>query len=399
MWRISWLTVIIAVVLRLAFVLGYEQVPPFRGDDAGYDSVGWNLANGKGLVIKDEPLIAFGPVYPVFLGTLYFLFGHSLMAVRAIQAILGTLTVLLVFRISAIAFGGRIASVSALLAAIHPALIIYTGMLLSETLFAFFLILSVWVMAMAIKDSLPSLWFLGGILLGLTILLREETILMVPLFIGSGVWYKGRPSWARHLLIFFVALLLTICPWTVRNYAVFKETIMVSANTGKALWISSVGWKEFRDEEPYTSLVKGLNELERNHALLREGIKNVRRDPAHYFSLCFKRVVPFWLGSHTTYLSGFTGSFQAYYARGALWKVFVKGTLLFINLGLLGFAVLGIWVSFFEKKDQRYLRLLCLQPVVAIAAVHFFLFATSRYQVPILPFILMFSAAGLEKLR
>ena len=77
-------------------------------------------------------------------------------------------------------------------------------------------------------------------------------------------------------------------------------------------------------------------------------------------------------------------------------KVFVKVLFLFVNTGLLGLALWGARISL-KEGGQRTLRTICLQPVVAIAIVHFFLFATSRYQVPVLPFILMFTAVGVGK--
>lgn len=398
-----WLLFIIALALRLGFVLFYEQYPLFLGDDAGYDSVALNLANGRGFVQQTvdpltgavfEPVIAFGPTYPTFLALIYLLFGHSVMAVRVTQALLGTVSVIIVFRVARTAFDERVALLAGALTAIHPALIIYSGMLLMETLFAFLLTLSVGAMIVAARSHSPYAWLRAGIVLGLTVLLREEALAIILLFFGAVMWYGEKHHKRRNLLILSVALVVTIGIWTLRNYVVFKEAILVSANSGPTLWISTVGWSEWRDDEPYKSLVQGLSYLERSHVLRREGIKNILADPAHYLRLCLERIAPFWLGSHTTHLAGFSDSFQAYYARGALARVSVKAILLFLNSGLLVLALWGAWVSVFKDRKQRYLRVICLSPVVAIAAVHFFLFATSRYQVPVLPFILMFSAVG-----
>ena len=141
-----WGLVILALLLRLLFVFGYPQYPPFLGDDAGYDNVAWNLANGRGFVadiispegtVTYEPLIANGPTYPLFLAAVYRVFGHAITAVRVVQAILGAVTIFFVFRIAQRAFGERVACLSAALVAVHPALTFYTGMLLSETVFTF----------------------------------------------------------------------------------------------------------------------------------------------------------------------------------------------------------------------------------------------------------------------
>ncbi len=406
-YRILWQLVILALVLRLGFVLGYEQYPLFLGDDGGYDNVGQNLANGRGFVYQTgdpvngfvyEPMVGPGPTYPTFLGLTYFLFGHSVTAVRVIQALLGAATVIVMFLIACAVFGEQVARISGFLTAIHPALISYSGMLLTETLFAFLIALSVWAMILAIESRTPKAWVFAGISSGLMVLLRAEALMIGVLGSVFVLWYGEKRHKMRNLLVFAAVLVLTIGVWTARNYIVFNEVILVSANGGKALWISTVGWSEWHfDDERYRSVVQGLSGLEAGRVLQREGLKNILGDPVHYLRLCFERVIPFWIGSHTLYIAGFSDSFQAYYARGAHAQLFVKGTILLLNTSLIVLAFGGALASLLNKRDERYLRGICLNPIVAIATVHFFLFATSRYQVPILPFILMFSVVGMLK--
>lgn len=401
-----WLLFLVALVVRLAFVLFYEQFPALQADDAIYDSVAVDLASGRGFIertvsstgVVDEPLIRIGPTYPAFLAILYFLFGHSLTVVRVVQAVLGATTVLLVFRSARAAFGEPVALMAGALTALHPALIIYTGMILTETLFAFLLTLSVWAMIVAAKHRSPLTWLRAGVVLGLTILLRAEALALAVLFAGSALWCGEGQHKKRNLLILGTALALTVGAWTVRNYVVFKEVILVSDHSGPTIWISTMGWSEWRyDDALYQSIVRQeTNSLEQGRALRREAIKNIRNDPARYLRFCLERIPAFWLGSHTTYLAGFSDSFQAYYVQGKLDKVAVKLLLLSLNIGLLGLGLWGIWASILKETGQRCLRILCLHPIVVIATVHFFLFAASRYQVPILPAILMFSAVGVN---
>lgn len=399
-----WAIVIAALLLRIAFVVGYAQFPPLQGDDGGYDRAGQALANGEGYqhrfvgpagVVTHEPLLAFGPLYPTFLAGVYLLLGHSIIAVKLIHVFLGAAVVFFVFRIARAAFDDRTALLAAALAAFHPALIIYTGMLLTETLFALLITVAVWGAMTALQSQAGAVWARAGILLGLSALLRSEALAMIILAVGVVLWYGEPLRKARNLLILGMALAVTIGVWTVRNYLVFNELILVSSNGGQ-VWLSTTEWQEWPyNEEPFKSLVKGLNGIQRSHVLQAEGIKNILNDPLQYLRLCIRRLGAFWLGSHTTYLVGFSDSMQAYYARGALAPVLVKGTLLVFNLGLLGLALWGVWTSVVMQDDERYKRLLMLCPVVAVATVHFFLFATSRYQVPIIPLLMIFTAAGM----
>jgi len=399
-----WGLAVLALVLRLTFVLAYEQYPAFLADDRGYDDVAVNLAAGKGFVAQaesgkegtvHEPVVAFGPVYPAFLALIYALFGHSTEAVRLIQAILGAVTVLVVYYVAAEAFDEQVAHWAGLFAAVHPALIIYSGMLITETLFAGLLVLSVWtVMTAARRDSLP-VWFGAGCVAGLAVLLREEALVVAVLVVAT-VLRLGRPRRnIRQVAAFAIALVLTVGGWTIRNYQSFGEVIPVSANGGKTLWISTMGWDEWRyDDDSYKALVAGLPDVERDRVLRREGIKNILADPLRYTGLCMQRLAAFWFGSHTTYLAGFSESFHAYAAEGAWMKVMGKGLLLAVNIVLLALAVWGAWAGLVQESRRRLERMVCGAPVTAVAVVHFFLFATSRYQVPILPCLLVFTAAG-----
>ncbi len=382
-----------ALVVRLVYVVGYEQYPPFLGDDGGYDTVAFQLANGQGFVqpadgpgriIGFVPLIAYGPVYPAFLALLYFIFGHVLTPVRIAQAILGAATVLLVVRIAVVAFGKWHAALAGTLVTWHPALIVHTGMLITETLFAFMLVLTVWAMLLAARSRMPSTWLGAGAALGLTALLREEALLLFPLFVWTVWWYRPKELTIRNVAVFVLAMTLTVGVWTARNYEVFHDFVLVSANGGKTLWISTMGWDEWNFEDPtYQSLVQGLSDLERDRVLRREGLKNILNDPPHYLRLCFERIGPLWLGSHTRYLMGVSDSFASYIAQGAIGPVAVKAAFLILNTVLLLVACFGVWLSLTQEPEARCMRVVCLLPVISIAIVHFFLFAESRYQVPL----------------
>ena len=111
--------------------------------------------------------------------------------------------------------------------------------------------------------------------------------------------------------------------------------------------------------------------------------------------MCFRRIFDLWLGSHTTYLVGFTNSFKAYYDNGDVGRVAVKAVLFGINTALVGLAILGIPRAFRIGSEKRAFLWLCLHPIIAVTIVHFFLYSGARYHVPVLPFVLIFSAVGL----
>jgi 4-amino-4-deoxy-L-arabinose transferase-like glycosyltransferase len=86
-------------------------------------------------------------------------------------------------------------------------------------------------------------WLAPGLLFGLTSLIRPEYLLVGIAFAVLAlvrVWHaRGwRPGLAGAAL-FFVALLLPIVPWTIRNEVVLNRTVPISTGGGKALYVGT----------------------------------------------------------------------------------------------------------------------------------------------------------------
>ena len=401
-----WAIVALAAAVRLAFVLAYPQYPALLGDDDMYDEVAWHLASGDGFVggvggiaapgRSPGPEIAIGPAYPAFLAAVYRVAGHNLQAARVAQALLGSVTVLLCYLLGRDAVHHAAGRTAAVLATVSPALVSYTGMLLSETLFTFLLVLMVWLVLCAMHSDTPIQWVLAGVVAGLATLAREEALLAVPLF--AIVAWSARPrAVVRTVGPFVAACLLIVGIWTVRNYAVFGRFVLVSANAGQTVWISTKGWTEWHKAESpeYQAIAGGLSYVDASRVLFRAGVANIAADPIGYLRICAGRIGPLWIGSHTTYVSGLSRSFAEYRTRGELGRVVAKAAFLLFHLAVLGLAVCGA-IGWLKTRDRRLQAAVVLTPVAVVATVHFFLFATSRYLVPIMPFLFICAATALS---
>ena len=68
---------ILSLVLRIAFIIVFPARSLNLDDTTSWDSVGWNLLNGRGFSEFDgSPTILRPPVYPIFLAMTYFFFGR-----------------------------------------------------------------------------------------------------------------------------------------------------------------------------------------------------------------------------------------------------------------------------------------------------------------------------------
>lgn len=402
--RVAWRFVIAAIVVRVAFVLLYPQMP-VCGDCLLYDEVGRNVAAGRGFLggfaaeTYARPLVhdpnalevAVGPGYPAFLGGIYVVAGHSFTAVRILQACLSGLMLAPFYLLVRDVFEERQARLASILVAISPPLIFYTGFVLTESLTTVFLVTTMWAIVHASSRGTMRSWIMAGVLTGLSTLQRAE-LLVVGLAVSLVVVLFSRarpPSRMISVVAFLAATAATIAPWTVRNYVHFNRLIPVAALDGNTLWISVKGWEGWHFDDPeLQALVRGRSFVEQNDVLRADALDLIRQSPGAYLRVRAVRFPDFWLTSHTMALRGLSETYAAYRNRGEQVRVMLKYALLAFNTILVGLGVVGmLWRM---RWSQSLEVLLLATPIVSIAVVHFFLYASPRYQVPILPFLFAF---------
>ena len=108
--RLGWIVLpAIALVIRLAYVatLPPTNVVTFEADPITYDQIALNILSGKGFSGasfyyppgSDVPTSFWDPLYPYFLAAVYAVFGHSIPAVRVVQALIGAGSVAMAWHI------------------------------------------------------------------------------------------------------------------------------------------------------------------------------------------------------------------------------------------------------------------------------------------------------------
>jgi len=229
------------LALRLFFIWRF---PFYSGDTAYYEELAHNwLYHGVYGFYSHGQLVASdarAPGYPAFLAAIYFLAGTGRRAVMLAQAFVDLATCVLAAGIAhRLATGApdpartRVAAAALWLTALCPFTANYTAVPLTEVLATFFTTLALLIFVspagMAIdrtasrSDLLRSatIWFAGGLVVGLGTLVRPET----PLLLGAVLiflWLRyGRPAnWKKLALAtlwMIVGLLLPLAPWAARN--------------------------------------------------------------------------------------------------------------------------------------------------------------------------------------
>jgi 4-amino-4-deoxy-L-arabinose transferase-like glycosyltransferase len=231
---------VLALALRAAVILAYGVPPTWDGQFYHRGAV--SIAEGNGYsepaTIGGAPGRAPWSHYPVgysaFIGAAYAVFGSGLRVAPLANAVIGALSAVLSFAIAFEALGRRRARVAGVLAGLHPGLVLYCTLVMTEPL-AGFLVLLTGYLAWSVGHRR---WGVAaaGIVLALSAFVRPQSLLAAPLLL---LVFRG--PFRRRLLHTAIAGALSlsvIAPWSVRNCLLLDGCALISTNGG---WNLAIG--------------------------------------------------------------------------------------------------------------------------------------------------------------
>ncbi|MEW6172616.1 MAG: glycosyltransferase family 39 protein, partial [Bacillota bacterium] len=385
-----------ALTVRAAFIHHWGSTLTLQSDDLGYIESGRRLAADHVFSywrprLSSEPALGpttyITPGYPLFLAFFFRLFGdgssQALAAARYAQAIISAGSVLLVFYLGK-HFGGRWAGFgAAMLCAFYPPFILLSGLLLTETLFTFSLLLFAFIW-LKVYPANRGGYALLGVTAGLAALLRPTGAVLVMLALCVLGWRSLAPTRGTDRATFFSAAVvlavffcLTLSPWWIRNAVVFHRFIPLSEGGGNPLLLGT-----------YVNL---------------EGIKYgwnpewpVGKDPMETSSLqtalALERLETGFKEDFGRYFDWYTrAKFKLLWFRAFLWggeeklpPVFT----LYLHYIILSTGVLGLAYSLVRRLPGAG-RLLSI--LAAYTVTHLLTYAHCRYALPLLPLLSVFA--------
>ena len=163
------------------------------------------------------------PTYPVFIALVQALFGDNLGFLALSQLLLTICTCRLIYMTTQMITNETIAIAAAWIYALNPNSLFWALTALTETVFAFFLTLSIFFLV-KFAQSMGMRWvILSAITLGIAILTRPMAVWLIPIWVGFVVIFSWHKSWKnriRDAILVLGALWLIILPWQYRNYVV-----------------------------------------------------------------------------------------------------------------------------------------------------------------------------------
>lgn len=245
-----WLTLVslLALVVRVAYT---ELASPTLGYDATYFHLLANrVATGAGFTFPyrrwifrpaHPPSAIHPPLFPILLAAVSVAHGTSAFAHRLVGCWLGAGTVFTMGMLGRRLLGDVGGLVVAALVAVYPNLWALDALVMSESLFA--LIIALTLVASYRWIERPSLTRAAalGAAVGAATLTRGEGILLIPLLLAPVMLLRRRlprGHRATSLAVASVVAILCLAPWTIYNLGRFKHPVIIS--TGGGGWLLAV---------------------------------------------------------------------------------------------------------------------------------------------------------------
>jgi 4-amino-4-deoxy-L-arabinose transferase-like glycosyltransferase len=394
--RLLALILVAAVLIRIpiASYMG-DQVTVLPGiqDQVSYDALARSLLEGRGYSFTEKwypftpantPTAHWSFLYPIYLAGIYAITGYHPLAARLVQGVVGgALICFLVYLI-----GRRVADevtglVGAALAAVYGYFIYYNVALMTETFFMVLVLLTLYLSLVLKENPTAVRWVWLGLSLGLAGLLRQTVLLFVPfLFFWLFLELRARGIRWWYFAIPVVTILLLITPWTIRNYLVYREFLLLNSNAGYALYASNnpnlgTDWRNDLVVVPVPEELAGKNEAQLDRALAQRGTEFILADPERYLWLTLDKTREFfwfWPSPDSSRISNINRA---------------------LSFGLyLPFMILGLYLSFSRWRSFAILYLF----MVIHTGIHLLSWPAPRYRLTVDAVSMVFAALALIEL-
>jgi tetratricopeptide (TPR) repeat protein len=239
--------VVVAAALLVRAVVAWQLhahpllQPVGRLDSGVYVALARQLAGGDLLLraaTGGEPFF-LAPLYVYFLSAVFALTDGSLLAVKALQVLLGTAAVGLLHTAARPWLGRSAALAGAMLLALTGPVVFHEAILLQAALDPFLMALGLLAVSRALRNDRWLDWALAGAAVGLFALNRPNALLWGVALAAALPIARGLARGGRETAAFALGVVLGVTPATLRNLAVSGEPVLVSSHGGLNLYIGN----------------------------------------------------------------------------------------------------------------------------------------------------------------
>ena len=364
--------ILITAVIILALCLRIHSINTIQYK-MEYDALNYhNMANQfleKGFLgyplwslPKDMPNAYVTPGYPLFLSLIYKIVGNGqelgIMAVKFVQAILSTLSVLIIYLIGKRIKSPIVGIIAAVMASIYPTFLVVTAYHLTETLYLFVFLLYLYLQIISNQKNSKLLNFITGIIFGAAVLVRPTVFpLFIVVYLFEYFINKNKKA-LKNMIFFILGLVLIMLPWWIRNIVTMGEFILLCTQSGNPLLGGAYPpWIEHPSFSPENQTAQAIEAI-------INGFRYHTADYLYWFTWGKLKII-----YGTQYLVGMLEL-----------PDFIKC----IHIISISLGTIGIIVSIFKKE----IRLIALY-LVMLTCLQLLFIPESRYAFPIMPLFMI----------
>jgi len=211
----------------------HPLLQPLGDIDSGvYARLASRIAHGD-VLLRGEGAVPYfvSPLYAYVLAAT----GPSFPLARAVQILLGTAAVALVFFTARRLFGERAALAAGVLYALAGVVTFHEVLILQAAIDPFLTALALFLLARATAAPRWGMWLASGAAFGLLALNRPNALLCIAAIAVALVLFTFKEDLLRRVWIaaaFVVGAAVTIAPFTLRNLLVSHEFVLISSHGG-----------------------------------------------------------------------------------------------------------------------------------------------------------------------
>ncbi len=391
---------LVALVIRLAWVLSVSRDGFAQNDSLFYHVVASNISDG-GVYgdIFGEPSARWPPGWPTMLAALYRVFGAHPVVGEVFNAFLGAVTVPLLYKLVKPPFGARVALIAAVMLCVMPGPILWTDMLVTETVFTLLLVV---FFLLVMRASPTWKWAAAlGLYVGLVAMVRSEAIIWmtVPLVLWwrQAGWRAAVPRMAAAGAVF----LLVLVPWAIRNTQTMGSFIPLSTNAGETLYAGHNPNANGMQNHPSDELSASFGtpdtaewEVAWSKGLQREAISWAVHNPVAELELIPKKILALNRGDSWAFE---WLNMQPYPTVGATWTVYISVVADFAWFTLLALTLIGVVALGRAVWRQPLMVAIATMFVTLLVIYGFVYYGNYRYRLPYEPLMMVVAALVVDR--
>lgn len=239
--------------------------------------------------------------YSAFLGFFYRILGTRIAVANAVDVTVGALLPVATWLLGTTFLSRGRARFAGVVAALHPGLVLYSALTMSEPLASTLTLFAFWLAARRWKRPVIGL-VAGAALLGVSALVRPTALFCAPflLFAGHRAFVRkgeagalaNAKGLAIGLVVVGVSTLAPVLPWTARNCKVMDGCALVSTNAGWNLAIGAFprATGRFETLRSADGCREVTGQVQQDRCWLAYGLSHIKNDPLRFLSLAPKKL-------------------------------------------------------------------------------------------------------------